>query len=202
MELKTRILIIMHWRERHLTSNTASLACLALPNSEIRMRAGREERVTAEEVTPSGTNAVLLYPTDDALELNSETVLNLPRPLTLIVPDGSWRQARKVSTREEGLKTIPRVKLPKGAPSEYRLRHSPHEENLSTFEAIARALGILEGPEVQKKLEELFLMMVERTLWSRGRLLAKNCTTGIPEAAFEASRLAGMEGSKKHSGKR
>jgi DTW domain-containing protein YfiP len=89
---------------------------------------------------------------------------------------------------------MPKVKLPPGPPSEYRLRHSPHRENLSTFEAISRAMGILEGKAVQRTLEELFLKKVERTLWSRGQLAREKCLTGIPEAAYEFARLAGIAG--------
>jgi hypothetical protein len=35
---------------------------------------------------------------------------------------------------------------------------------LATFEAIARAFGIIESPDVQSGMEELFLLMVQRTL--------------------------------------
>jgi DTW domain-containing protein YfiP len=193
IELQTRVLVLMHWRERKLSTNTATLACLALTNSEIRIRG---EADGPAQISLEGHRA-LLYPTEDSIELNAETALTLPRPLTLIVPDGSWSQARKVSTREAVAKNIPRLKLPPGPPSGFRLRHSPHERNLATIEAIARALGILEGPEIQKKLEALFLMMVERRLFSQGKLPAKDCTTGIPDAAFEAARLAGMAGGPK-----
>src|SRR5437868_11879705 len=34
--LDTRVTLYMHWRERLRTTNTGWLACLALPNSEIR----------------------------------------------------------------------------------------------------------------------------------------------------------------------
>jgi DTW domain-containing protein YfiP len=117
--------------------------------------------------------------------------------MTWIVPDGSWRQARKVSLREKALARVPRYKLPDGLPSTYRLRHTVHERNLSTFEAIARMLGIVEGYPVQAELEKLFLKMVERTLWSRGNLTPEQCSTEIPAAAILASYIAGAAGSRK-----
>jgi DTW domain-containing protein YfiP len=196
--LKTKIMIVMHWREQKLTTNTAVLACLALPNSEIHVRGREGERLLTDSLIGPEEHAAILFPAENnAIELNAESARNLPRPLTLIVPDGSWRQAKKVALREKAWESYPRLTLPAGAPSVYRLRHSPHEENLSTFEAIARAIGILEGKEIQEKLEGLFLMMVERILWSRGNLKASKCTTGIPEEAFILSRLAGIAGSKK-----
>lgn len=194
----TKLLVLMHCREQKLTTNTARLACLALPHSEIRIR-GEREPVNSSPLLAGYTNAILLYPTDDALELNSTLVETLPRPITLVVPDGSWRQARKVATREKELLGIPRIKLPVGAPSSYRLRKAPHFEGLSTFEAIAQAIGILEGKDIQKQLDDLFVKKVERTLWSRGSLKPSECTFPIPETAFEASRIAGRRGSSKTS---
>jgi hypothetical protein len=72
------------------------------------------------------------------------------------------------------------VSLPAAEPSEYRLRFEPQPGGLATMEAIARALGILEGAPVQRALEQLFRVVVDRTLWSRGALPAAAVTGGIP----------------------
>jgi DTW domain-containing protein YfiP len=102
----------------------------------------------------------------------------------LVVPDGSWRQARKAVGREPGLQGLRRVKLPAGGPpSEYRLRVEPNEHSVCTFEAIARALGVLEGRETQDQLEALFRVSVGRTLWSRGMIKAEEVPGGIPPGA-------------------
>jgi len=192
-KLDTRIVVIMHFREQILTTNTARLAGLIFPNSEIRVRGGRIPPLRYEDVVPAGYTPALLFPAEDAVELTPEVAARLPRPLALIVPDGSWRQARKVHGRETALRDVPRFKLPPGAPSGFgRLRHSPHPGNLSTFEAIARALGALHGPELQAGLEKAFLTVVERRLWSQGKLAAEDAVTGIPQAAFDAQRRAGM----------
>jgi DTW domain-containing protein YfiP len=61
------------------------------------------------------------------------------------------------------------VRLPEGPTRRFELRKHPQAERLSTFEAIARALGILEGPEVQQELERILHLKVERTLDTRGR---------------------------------
>ncbi len=196
-ELDTRIVVIMHFREQILTTNTARLAELIFPNSEIRVRGGIIPPLQLGDVVPTGTAPALLFPTDDAVELTPEVAARLPRPITLIVPDGSWRQARKVHTRETALSQVPRFKLPQGAPSTFRLRHSPHPGNLSTFEAIARAMGAIHGPALQADLERAFLIMVERRLWAQGKLSAKDAVTGIPTAAFEAQRTAGIRGNLK-----
>jgi DTW domain-containing protein YfiP len=60
------------------------------------------------------------------------------------------------------------VRLPEGPGTEWGIRREDHAQGLSTFEAIARALGIIESPAVQSGLEELFRLMVQRTLQTRG----------------------------------
>jgi DTW domain-containing protein YfiP len=194
--LPTRVTLYMHWRERLRTTNTGWLACLALPNSEIRLRGARAPELRAAQAAPL-ENALLLFPSENAVELTPEWLARQPRPVTLVVPDGSWNQAKKVPYRESGLAGIPNVKLAAGAPSCYRLRHSPHVQNLSTLEAIARALGVIEGREVQVLLESLFLKMVERRLWSMGQLRPEECVTIIPEEAILAFRRAAAAGGRK-----
>ncbi len=108
---------------------------------------------------------VLLFPFDDAIPLAS--LSSSGAPLALIVPDGTWRQASKVKNRVSGLLDVTSVSLPPGPRSSYRLRTESHPERVSTIEAIARALGVLEGAHVQIALEAIFRLMVERTLQSR-----------------------------------
>lgn len=181
----TRVIILMHTAEQMLTTNTARLAAKALTNCDLRIRGKKGESSCTESRSPPGQSSLLLYPSEYARELNADFVRELTTPVSLIVPDGSWSQTRKFVRREAALAGIPHVKLPKGPPSEYRLRLQPQEERLCTLEAIARSLGILESRDVQRQLEDLLRVMVERTLWSRGMLGADECTAGeIPQAAF------------------
>jgi DTW domain-containing protein YfiP len=55
---------------------------------------------------------------------------------------------------------------------------APHR--LATLEAVARALGILEGSEVESALLRVYRIMTERTLWSNGRVSTADVTGGIP----------------------
>jgi DTW domain-containing protein YfiP len=168
IETSTRIIILMHHRELCRTTNTARLAQLTLPDCEIRVRGLPDTpSVTEGLIDPHRLN-LLLYPTPEAQELTPELVANLKRPITLIVPDGTWGQAAKVAKREPVLQTIPHIKLPLDRASEYALRRGSEQKGVATFEAIARALGLLESQDVQRRLEALFAIMVDRTLRSRG----------------------------------
>ena len=87
-----------------------------------------------------------------------------PRPVTLVVPDGSWTQARRVVRREPILSQARHVVPPAGAKTRYRLRNEHVEGGLATAEAVARALGIIEGQKAQEALEALFETKVSRIL--------------------------------------
>ncbi len=98
-----------------------------------------------------------------------------------MVADGTWRQTTRMVRRDPTLSRLPRIRLPEGPPSRYRLRTHPDPARVSTLEAIARALGVLEGADVQRRLEALFDIMVERTLWTRGELPEPEVSGGIPD---------------------
>ena len=51
---------------------------------------------------------------------------------------------------------------------------------MSTLEAIAHALGILEGPAIAEALLDIHRLAVERTLWTKGRLARDLVWGGIP----------------------
>jgi DTW domain-containing protein YfiP len=195
--LQTRVVILMHRRELTLTTSTALLAKLALSNFELRVRGLRDEPMSNEGLTPEGRQSLVLFPSEEAQVLNRDYLTKLTRPISLIVLDGNWRQAAKMGNRIAELRDVPRVKLPVGAPSEFRLRREHREDGVSTFEAIARALGIIEGGIVQQELEAIFKIRVERTLWSRGTLAQEHCAGGVPEAAFLAQDFAGRAGGTK-----
>lgn len=169
--LATRVLVFLHRREVHKPTNTARMVPIALSNSEVRVVGREYERERYANLTPPGGRALLLFPSSDSVELTKAGARELcyASPLTLVVPDGNWRQARKIALHEEGLALVPRVHLPTGPRSELALRAHPDPGRISTFEAIARALGILEGEAVQQALERALALKVERTRWTRKR---------------------------------
>lgn len=171
-DTQTRVVLITHYREDRRTTNTGRLATQCLANAEVVVRGHRDAAPEAHAplALPAGYQPLLLYPAADAHVLAPRRP-DAP-PVVLIVPDGNWRQASKVRHRQPGLAEVPCVTLPPGPPTAYHLRHEPKAGGLATMEAIARALGVLEGPAgpaVQAGLERVFAAMVAHTLRTRGR---------------------------------
>lgn len=167
LNLATRVVLVMHRREVFKTTATGPLALNALTHSELHIHGQRDTRVDLTALHSEDRRVLLLYPGEGAKVLTSELLAEDPRPVTLIVPDGSWGQAKSAAKRVPGMSQAEMVVLPAGAASGYRLRSEPKLGGLATVEAIARALGIIESPAVQEQLEAVFAVMVERTLSTR-----------------------------------
>lgn len=164
ISIGTRVVLVTHHREVPKSTNTGRLALLALDDCRLHIRGLLDQPADLSGISEPGRRLWLLFPREDAVVLTPELVDGDPRPVTLIVPDGTWGQTRRAVRREPDLAAATAVVLPPGRPSRYRLRREPLPGGLATAEAIARALGVIEGAEVQSQLEDLFETMVERTL--------------------------------------
>lgn len=168
LNIETNVSLIVHVRELKLTSNTAQFAQKMLPErANIVIRGRINETFTTHETLERSGRPLFLYPHEDSLELNDEFKEKFPGPYHLIIPDGNWQQARKVRQREEGFTSLPAVRLPSGITSEYGLRKAPQPEWVSTYEAMAHALGVLEGAEVRDRLMDFFRVWVKHTQKAR-----------------------------------
>lgn len=164
LDIETKVSLVVHVRELKLTSNTAQFAEKMLPNNaEIVIRGRMNETFDSAPVLSKPGRPIFLYPHEDAHELNDEFKEKFPGPYHLIVPDGNWQQARKVRAREPGFKDLVTVKLPPGITTQYGLRKTQFPEWVSTYEAMAHALGVLESPSVKDDLMKFFLIWVKQT---------------------------------------
>jgi DTW domain-containing protein len=203
IETPTRLVLLLHQLEARKTTNTGRIAALCLAGSRVVVR-GRSDgdghgdgdgaAAAAGDGGPlwaADSDPLLLFPHEGARPL--ESWRGSIRPLTLIVPDGTWSQAGRARRRVPGLADIPCAVIPEGAAlgaPPFRLRRDLRPGRLSTLAAIAIALGVLEGEAVQRALERVLAVMVDRTLWTNGRIRTADVTGGIP-AGVAAHQPAG-----------
>ena len=83
-------------------------------------------------------------------------------PRCVIVLDGTWDQARHMRQRFVALRGLPILRLPDAAAPARRLRAAPAPGMVSTIEAIARAVRLLESDAKACQLEALFDLACER----------------------------------------
>jgi DTW domain-containing protein YfiP len=189
LETRTRLVLVIHRREDRKPTNTGRLATECLPNSEVIVRGHVEAPPEVPRAWSPGAQPLLLFPDADAIPL--ARFATSPLPVTLVVPDGTWRQAAKVRHRIPWLRDVPCVSIEPDAPTAYHLRNETRPDGLATMEAIARAFGVLEGDSVRSALEGVLRVLVERTLWSRGRIGASAVSGGIPEGVMRHDPRSG-----------
>lgn len=152
---RTRVVIVRHYAERTRSSNTGRLAHRALPNSVLIDHGAIE----GAAVLPPLAGAWVLYPHGEPL-----TAAPAHPPTQIVALDASWSQARKMFRKLGALRGLPLFRLPDLPMPAARLRASPESGHVSTIEAIARALRILEGDAVATPLETLFALAVARSV--------------------------------------
>lgn len=165
LDSRTRVVLLQHHSETNHALNTARLAALGLKNAELRV--GEVfEGLDALLATP-GYRPALLFPGDQARVLAPYQQAH-DEPLLLIVPDGTWRKARKLLYLNPLLEALPRVTLGAVAPSRYRLRKAPEAGALSTIEAVVAALNALEQPASFDALLAPFEALIEGQIKAMG----------------------------------
>ncbi len=160
---RTRVVLLQHPREEDTAIGTARMASLCLPNSELHVGVNFEgspalRRALSDPERP----AALLYPGEGAIDV----LTHPPRgPLTLVVVDGTWWQARKLVRTNPSLARLPRYAFRAPTPSEYRIRREPDESYVSTIEALVHVLGVLEGdPQRLRGLLTPFRAMIDKQI--------------------------------------
>jgi len=139
---QTRVVILQHPRESDVAINTARLVELQLERAErhVAVKLGEVPALQARLNDPAAP-PILLYPGPDALDLAEAPPVG---PVTLVVLDGTWWQAKKLFQQNPELALLPRYSLSPSSPSRYRIRREPALHCISTIEAIGEALSLLE----------------------------------------------------------
>ena len=156
---KTHVVLLQHPREEDMAIGTARMASLCLPNSELHVGV-RFDGLPA--LTNPDQPAALLYPGEGATDVLTDPPKG---PITLVVVDGTWWQARKLVRTNKALEALPRYAFRAPTPSEYRIRREPDEAYVSTIEALVHVLGVLENdPERMQALLTPFRAMIDKQI--------------------------------------
>jgi len=150
-------ILIVHRKELYKTTNSGHLIADLLPNSTSAYLWSRTEpdpTLLAEIANPS-RRVVLLFPEDQthATE-NRVTNIRIPtddRPLTVVLLDGTWKQASRMANLSQWLQNIERLSITfdsedsigdshSGGKKNRYIRRAPEQHQLSTAQAAAAVL--------------------------------------------------------------
>jgi DTW domain-containing protein YfiP len=153
---RTRVVLIQHLLEQTERSNTGRHAVGLLERLELRVFGVKDAPLKVDDLS----GAWLLWPGEPPPDQGT------PLPETVVVLDGSWSQARKMMQRVPELRALRKFSLvaPEGRRS---LRAAP-SGGMSTLEAIAEVLAVLEGDAVAAPVRAAHEALVQKQLAERG----------------------------------
>ena len=159
---KTEFIILRHIWEAERPSNTGRLAALSMPGARI-VPCGGGTRIGLKPLdekllTQPGT--WLLWPDGAAVKTDAPDFVP---PQRIVVLDATWHQARRLFRQTPALRALPRLALPEPDEHRARLRGQQRPDGMSTLEAVAAAVALLEGHHVAEPLERLYDEVVRRT---------------------------------------
>lgn len=185
---RTSLLLVVHVHELGRTSNTARLLALAIRDATLVGHGGLGAPIDPASYVPAGATPLVLFPGRGAKPLTPELVATLPSPLALIVPDGNWKQAGRMVKRLPLLAGAVKVALPDRAFTGSALRRNRPGHRMSTYEAVAQTLGVLEGEAVAAPLIDFYRRATDRMLFVRGRLKIGDVYGGLGDPRPESVR--------------
>lgn len=121
-----------------LTLGLADGKCLIYKGKKFPGRHGGLEDIL------KAPNTVLLYPSDNAIDIHELVQQQTHEYYNLVFIDGTWPQAKAIYASNPILHSIKQVKLLTSAVSSYVIRTQPTDGCLSTLETAAETLSILE----------------------------------------------------------
>lgn len=156
---RVEVLFLQHPNERKMPVNTARLANLSLARSRLVHGVSFGPESVLGAMLPRREKVGILFPSPQAKELR-----DAPQDLeTLVVIDGTWREAKKMIWLSPILSEFPHYAFVPEKPSNYRIRKEPKAEFISSIEATVAALRILDrDPEKYGELLALFDRMIDR----------------------------------------
>jgi DTW domain-containing protein YfiP len=176
-ETRTEVLILQHPQEPDRELGSACVAALCLPRATLRVglswrnlgaALGRPAQQRDWVVLYLGSARPPVVPASPLIFVDRRG-RPLPGPATrapagLAVLDGSWSQAKTLWWRNPWLLKLQRAILAPARGSLYgAARREPRREALSTIEALALALAVLEGRgEIAETLARPFAKLLEK----------------------------------------
>jgi len=182
-ETTFRVVLLQHPKERKNSIGTARFTHLTLKNSLLIAGAGFETDSEVSAILSDPQNySTVLFPGDTSVNLSENRdhfLATIPRGpdgeirrLVVFVIDGTWSQARGMIRKSARLLALPKISFNLEQPSQYKVRKQPREFCLSTVEATARLVKLLDPAAPAERLIETFATMVDAQLEcaTRGRL--------------------------------
>ena len=155
------VVVLQHPSEVGKMKGTASLLALSLESCDVLVT-DNVDQLVAFDSYQKDHQLVLLYPSEQAIELSATTITELTainqgndttsesfKKLTLVILDGTWKKAYRMFMLSTKLQALPQICLPHSiaCSGNYLIRKVAKKNAMSSLEATCYALAMLEASD-------------------------------------------------------
>ena len=185
------VVLILHHDELFKPTNTGRLIADVLPANTFAFEWSRTEPDPAllQLLRDCSRYPVLAFPGDETSPRQRYTArpaAPVERKLTLVLLDGTWKQAGKMFRASEWLADLPLLNFPEPRTGGYAVRQAIRPGQLATAEAAAELLRLCGEVRAAAVLADYFAVFNEHCLATRG--------SRLPQALPEHGRLVALAG--------
>lgn len=151
-----RVIIFQHPKESRRPHQTAKMAAMGLANRKCqihtRTKIKPDDPVLAE--ASASSSVYVMFPNPKSTDVKELAMAQLKQPVTIILLDGTWDEAKKLLERSPVLHQFPSLHLDLLSnaggcweKSAFVIKTQPNPQCMSTVETVAHTLAVLEGDQ-------------------------------------------------------
>lgn len=162
--------LLLHENEPPRPTTTSKIIQKVLPNSStyIWQRIDPPQELI-DRIQDENTDSWLLFPADrpELVSRSKKFTGAAPERNTLIIiPDGTWKEVRKIVRKSPWLSDLPLLAFDPETPSRYDLRRNPDKDHLCTAETVTELLKLNDENSAADELDrtfEIFMTQYKRS---------------------------------------
>jgi len=167
IDTNTKFVILMHPKEFKKTKNgTGHFTHLSLKNSEIYIGIDFTYHKEINQLINDNNNiCYVLYPGDDSIELNKQTIKEDGKNIVIFIIDSTWPCSKKILAVSKNIAQLQKISFTHNKLSQFKIKIQPNEYCLSTIESTQVILELLNYHNIEnidsKSLEKFILPFQE-----------------------------------------
>lgn len=154
-----QIALLLHENEPARPTTTSEIILNTLLNTQAYLwKRNDPPMALIQQIADKNTDTWLLFPADrpDLKSRQQPIKQDSTRKTLIIVPDGTWKEVRKIVRKSPWLDHLPLLAFDPQTPSKYDLRRNPDADHLCTAETVIELLTLCNEPHPAAQLTRAF----------------------------------------------
>jgi len=152
IQTKTQFILLMHPKEFKRTKNgTGHFTHLSLSHSQLYVGIDFSNHTQINALlNDTDTECYVLYPSQNSINLNEESLANNGKNIVLFILDSTWPCSRAMLRASPNIDKLPKVSFTHTSISSFRFKKQPKSYCLSTMESTLCVLELLNIHKIEK----------------------------------------------------